>query len=185
MTTKTATKLSAQQAFREWKTAELDMNAEKVSLKERFDAETKDARMTIQNKKAEMAAREQEMWISVQSKRERFLNIMQDADLKDGVQRKRAPRDKKNSYKVEFRLTNKETVKAVNKVPVLKKVVKIQPEKPVPNESLVKQLLADGTLALAGDHVVVTDTGEALDRYIKASLKDDDFEEVDSDKEVQ
>ena len=183
MTTETATKLTAQQAFREWKTAELDMNAEKVSLKERFESETKDARMTIQNKKAEMAAQEQEMWISVQSKRERFLNIMQDADLKDGVQRKRAPRDKKNSYEVEFRLTNKETVKAVNKVPVLKKVVKIQPEKPIPNESLVKQLLADGTLALAGNHVVVTDTGEALDRYIKASLKDDDFEEVEPNED--
>lgn len=168
-----AIKLSAHEAYRDWMMTKVN-NAEKL-VKARDEVEA-----IMKPHRERLARLERKLNADTEAKYHAFEQVMAGRSKADGIIRKRPDPTKKNSYEVAFKLAPTQLAKLASESDALNSIMKTSKPKVSPNQSLVKQYLASGRFVKSGDHLVDQETGELLDAYITASLKPDEFEEVQS-----
>ncbi|WP_203642907.1 hypothetical protein [Levilactobacillus andaensis] len=103
-----------------------------------------------------------------------FTAAMAGYESLDGIDRVRKDPAKKNNWVLTKNLTPAKLMASLPDDSILQDAIKTKREF---NESLVKQMLADGELIAGNGHVTDSD-GQILDEFISAELKPDDFKEA-------
>jgi len=134
----------------------------------------KDAEASFVQKKTQVADYKARLEDEAKQAYGDFTAAMAGHESLDGIDRIRKDPAKKNNWVLTKNLTPAKLMASLPADSVLQDAIKTKKEF---NDSLVKQMLADGELIAGNGHVTDGD-GQILDEFISAELKPDEFKEA-------